>query len=50
VAIIYAGSRGYMDKVEVEKINEWERDFLRYMDTARADVLQPVRERGRLER
>jgi F-type H+/Na+-transporting ATPase subunit alpha len=46
VAIIYAGSRGYMDKVEVEKINEWERDFLRYMDTARADVLQPVRERG----
>jgi F-type H+/Na+-transporting ATPase subunit alpha len=46
VAIIYAGSRGYMDKVEVEKIDEWERDFLRYMDTARADVLQPVRERG----
>lgn len=46
VAIIYAGSRGHMDKVEVGKISEWINAFLRYMDTAQAEVLKPIRESG----
>lgn len=46
VAIIYAGSRGYMDNVEVKNINDWTTAFLRYMDTAQAEVLKPIRESG----
>ncbi len=46
VAVIYAGSRGHMDNVEVKNIDEWTTAFLRYMDTAQADVLKPIRESG----
>jgi F-type H+-transporting ATPase subunit alpha len=33
VAIIYAGTRGHLDNVQVERINEWETEFFRYLDT-----------------
>ncbi|MCB8989926.1 MAG: F0F1 ATP synthase subunit alpha [Ardenticatenaceae bacterium] len=46
VMIIYAGSRGYLDKVEVAKINQWIADFVRYMDTARPEVGKPILESG----
>ncbi len=46
VMIIYAGSRGYLDKVEVSKINQWMSDFVRYMDTAHPDVGKPIWESG----
>ena len=31
VMSIFAGTRGYLDKVPVNKVREWERDFLEYM-------------------
>ncbi|MCA9916895.1 MAG: F0F1 ATP synthase subunit alpha [Anaerolineales bacterium] len=43
VMLIYAGSRGYLDKVPVNQISRWEREFVRYMDTARADVVEPLK-------
>ncbi len=46
VMIIYAGSRGFLDKVEVAKISQWMADFVRYMDTARPDVGKPIQESG----
>lgn len=46
VMLIYAGSRGYLDKVPVSKISEWSREFLRYMDTAHPEVGQPIMETG----
>jgi len=38
VMLIYAGTRGYMDAVPVNRVDQWSRDFLRYMDTAHPDV------------
>lgn len=46
VMIIYAGSRGYLDKVPVAKVRKWMNDFVRYMDTARPEVGKPILESG----
>mgnify|MGYP002713037289 CR=1 FL=1 len=46
VFLIYAGSRGYMDKVPVEQIGKWSNDLIRYMDTAQANVGKPILESG----
>ncbi|RMH01792.1 MAG: F0F1 ATP synthase subunit alpha [Chloroflexi bacterium] len=46
VMLIYAGSRGYLDQVEVSKIGQWSREFVRYMDTAHPEVGQPILESG----
>lgn len=46
VMIIYAGVRGYLDKVEVKYVQQWMNDFVRYMDTAQPEVGQPILETG----
>ena len=43
IALIYAGSRGFLDKVAVKEISRWEREFVRYLDTARSDVVEPLK-------
>ncbi len=32
VAIIYAGTNGYLDDVPVDSVQQWEREFYRYLD------------------
>ncbi|GAB4278892.1 MAG: F0F1 ATP synthase subunit alpha [Candidatus Promineifilaceae bacterium] len=44
VGFVYAGTRGYLDEVEVSQIARWQREFSRYLDTARPDVAQPLLE------
>lgn len=46
VMLIFAGSRGYLDKIPVSDIKKWQRDFLRFMDTAHANIGQPILESG----
>lgn len=46
VMMIYAGSRGYLDKVDVSDVNRWQREFLRYMDTSHPEVGKPILETG----
>ena len=46
VMIIYAGSRGYLDKIEVKYVHQWTEDFVRYMDTAQSGVGKPIAETG----
>ncbi|MBE2200377.1 MAG: F0F1 ATP synthase subunit alpha [Anaerolinea sp.] len=46
VMIIYAGARGYLDKVEVKHVRRWMEDFVRYMDTAQPAVGKPIFESG----
>lgn len=46
VMMIFAGSRGYLDKVPVAKVDGWVRDFLRYMDTAHPEIGKPILEKG----
>ena len=38
VMSIFAGTRGYLDKVPINKVREWERDFLEYMHRQHQDV------------
>jgi F-type H+-transporting ATPase subunit alpha len=42
IALIYAGGRGYLDEVNVNQINRWGREFVRYFDTAHSDVAAMV--------
>src|SRR5438093_10999749 len=38
VMIIYAGTKGYLDKVPRRHVAAWEEQFLRYMREQRSDV------------
>jgi F-type H+-transporting ATPase subunit alpha len=49
VALIFAGGRGFLDKVPVNKIREWEQGFTRYMDADRRDVLDAIAEKKELD-
>ncbi len=38
VMLIFAGTRGYLDDVDQDKVSDWVAGFLRYMDTAHPHV------------
>ena len=44
VAIIYAGSKNLLKDVPVEKVKEFERDFLEYLNAKHRDVLDTLKE------
>ncbi|HFC76847.1 MAG TPA: F0F1 ATP synthase subunit alpha [Candidatus Moranbacteria bacterium] len=46
VAVLYALINGFADKVEVEKITEWEDKFHKYMKSMHQDILDEIREKG----
>jgi len=43
VVAIFAGTSGLADKIEIERMTEWEGALLRYMDTSHADLLKEIR-------
>ncbi len=49
VAILYALTNGFMDKVEVEKITQWEDEFHKYMRSSHRDILDEIQEKGELD-
>ncbi len=48
VAVIYAVTNGYLDDVPVEKVRAWERGFLRNLSAKHGQVLDGIREGGKL--
>ncbi|RMF77483.1 MAG: F0F1 ATP synthase subunit alpha [Chloroflexi bacterium] len=42
VAIIYAGTNGYLDEIPVERVAEWKEEFLRAYNTQFADIAQKI--------
>ncbi len=38
VMVIYAGTKGYLDKVPIKEVLPWQDQFLRFMRTERSDV------------
>ncbi len=46
VMIIFAGTQGFLDDVEVGKIREWEQNFYDYMRASHPDIGQEIREKG----
>ena len=48
VMLLYAGTRGYLDDIENDRVSEWTRGFLRYMDTSHASFGQGIMDSKRL--
>jgi len=46
VFMIYAGTRGYLDNVDVKQISRWKAEFARFMDTAYSQVGKTILETG----
>jgi F-type H+-transporting ATPase subunit alpha len=48
VQVIYAGTRGYADKVPLDDMDRWEDDLLRYLDTQHPEIGHSIQETYRL--
>ena len=48
IAIFYAASRGYLDKIPVSEIRRFEQEFLNYLDASNADLLKKIATEGKL--
>lgn len=48
VIVIYAGTRGYADKVSLERMRVWELALLRFMETSYPDVGKDIAENKRI--
>jgi F-type H+-transporting ATPase subunit alpha len=46
---IYAANGGYLDKVPVNKIRDWEVSFLRYLSQSHADLMKEISSSGKLD-
>jgi F-type H+-transporting ATPase subunit alpha len=43
VVSIYAGTHGYLDDIPVEKVSEFEKEFLSFVETSRPEILEDIR-------
>ncbi|ORX87267.1 ATP synthase subunit alpha [Basidiobolus meristosporus CBS 931.73] len=48
VAIIFAGVNGFLDKVDVKRIVEFETAFLPHMNSNHADILEAIKREGQI--
>ena len=48
VMILFAGTNGYVDKVPVEKVREWEQSFLRFMETSYPEIGREIDEKKQI--
>jgi len=48
VAVIYAGVNGFLDKLPVESITEFEKEYLHFMRNEHPEILQEIREKKEL--
>jgi F-type H+-transporting ATPase subunit alpha len=46
VPIIFAGVNGYLDKIPVQKVVDWEKDFISHVATQHNDILEEIRTQG----
>jgi F-type H+-transporting ATPase subunit alpha len=50
VALIFAGTRGYVDKVAVDQVGRYEQELRRWLRTERADLLDTIRTSKKLDK
>ncbi|KAI9345074.1 ATP synthase subunit alpha [Pilaira anomala] len=46
VPIIFAGVNGYLDKIPVGKVVDWEKDFISHFATQQKEILEEIRTQG----
>ncbi|MBP7146588.1 MAG: F0F1 ATP synthase subunit alpha [Acidobacteria bacterium] len=49
IAIIFAGTNGYLDNIAVNKVGEFERRLYEYLDVSRAELLQEIARKRKLD-
>ncbi|GAB7021963.1 F0F1 ATP synthase subunit alpha [Salidesulfovibrio brasiliensis] len=49
VSVLYAGTRGYMDDIEVESVQKFEAEFLEFMRNAKSDILKDIVEKQQID-
>jgi F-type H+-transporting ATPase subunit alpha len=49
VAVIYAGTQGFLDKVPVARVREWEAGYVRFLKSERADLLAAIEKQKALD-
>lgn len=50
VPLIFAGVNGYLDGIAVNKINQWEKDFLAEMKSNHSELMQQIDKEGALSK
>ncbi len=48
VAVLFAGSQGYVDDVPAPDVRKWEAEFLAFLDASHAGVLHEIAQKGAL--
>jgi F-type H+-transporting ATPase subunit alpha len=48
VLILYAGTKGYLDKVPIKQVQQWEEQFHRFMNEQRPQVVQALKKEREL--
>jgi F-type H+/Na+-transporting ATPase subunit alpha len=48
VIVLYAGTRGYADTIQVSKISQWETDLIKYMNTNYPEIGADIAEQKRI--
>jgi len=48
VAVIFAGVRGFLDKVDPSRITTFEREFLAHIRSSQTELLKQIRDAGKL--
>ncbi len=48
VLVIFAGTQGYIDKIPVEKVKDYEEKFLRHLNDQHSDLLDDIAKSGQL--
>ena len=49
VAVLYAGTQGYLDKVPVARVREWEAGFVRFLKSEEPDLLAAIEKQKALD-
>ena len=49
VAVLYAGTRGYLDDVDVDNVRRFEAEFLEFMRSSKSDILGQIKDKGDLD-
>ncbi len=50
VPLIFAGVNGYLDAIPVNKILQWEADFLAHLRTNEADLMATIEKEGAISK
>ena len=50
VLILYLGTKGYLDKIDTNKINELEQSFYQFIEDSHQDILEKIREKKEIDK